>query len=39
MFFTDTVRASRVMNLQPQILFINLEMDMETCYYIFSTAN
>jgi len=32
---TDTVRASRVMNLQPQALFINPEMEMETYYYIF----
>jgi hypothetical protein len=39
MSYTDTARASRVMNLQPQALFINPEVEMETCCCLFLTAN
>jgi hypothetical protein len=39
MSYTDAVRASRVMNLQPQDLFINPAVEMETYCCLFLTAS
>jgi alpha-D-ribose 1-methylphosphonate 5-phosphate C-P lyase len=39
MSYTDTVRASRVMDLQPQAVFINPEVEMEIYCCLFYTAN